>query len=40
MKKRAKVTKVSYLLEDRQKVWLNVCEKDKRPLALLFATLL
>lgn len=39
-KKRAKVTKVCYLPEDRQKVWLDICEKDKRPFALLFATLL
>lgn len=39
-KKRAKVAKVCYLPEDRQKVWLDVCEKDKRPFALLFATLL
>lgn len=36
-KKRAKVC---YLPEDRQKVWLDVCEEDKRPFALLFATLL
>ncbi len=39
-KKRAKVAKVCYLPEDRQKVWLDVCEEDKRPFALLFATLL
>ena len=39
-KKRAKVTKVCYLPEERQKVWLDICEKDKRPFALLFATLL
>lgn len=39
-KKRAKVTKVCYLPEDRQKVWLDVCEEDNRSFALLFATLL
>lgn len=39
-KKKAKVAKVCYLQEDRQRVWLNVCEKDKRSFALLFATLL
>ena len=39
-KKRAKVTKGCYLPEERQKVWLDVCEQDKRPFALLFATLL
>lgn len=39
-KKRAKIAKVCYLPEDRQKVWLDVCEEDKRPFALLFATLL
>ena len=34
------MAKVCYLPEDTQKVWLDVCEKDKRPFALLFATLL
>ena len=39
-KKRAKKAKIPYLPADRQKVWLDICEEDKREFALLFATLL
>lgn len=39
-KKRAKKAKIPYLPAERQKVWLDICEKDKREFALLFATLL
>ena len=39
-KKRAKKAKIPYLPADRQEVWLDICEKDKREFALLFATLL
>lgn len=39
-KKRAKKAKIPYLSADRQEVWLDICEKDKREFALLFATLL
>lgn len=39
-KKRAKKAKIPYLPSDRQSVWLDICENDKREFALLFATLL
>ena len=39
-KKRAKKAKIPYLTLERQEVWLDICEKDKREFALLFATLL
>ena len=39
-KKRAKKAKIPYLTADRQTVWLDICENDKREFALLFATLL
>jgi hypothetical protein len=39
-KKRAKKAKIPYLSEERQGVWLDICEKDKRQFAYLFATLL
>lgn len=39
-KKRARKAKIPYLTVDRQEVWLDICEKDKREFALLFATLL
>lgn len=37
-KKRAKKAKIPYLSADRQEMWLDICEKDKREFALLFAT--
>ena len=39
-KKRAKKTKIPYLTAERQEVWLDICENDKREFAYLFATLL
>ena len=39
-KKRAKKAKIPYLPSDRQEIWLDICEKDKREFAYLFATLL
>ena len=39
-KKRAKKAKIPYLTSERQSVWLDICENDKREFALLFATLL
>lgn len=39
-KKRAKKAKIPYLSAERQSVWLDILENDKREFALLFATLL
>lgn len=39
-KKRAKKAKIPYLSSERQQIWLDICEKDKREFAYLFATLL
>lgn len=39
-KKRSTKAKIPYLTEERQKVWLDVFENDKREFALLFALLL
>lgn len=39
-KKRAKKAKIPYLSKDRQEVWLDILENDKREFALLFAALL
>ncbi len=39
-RKRTSKTKISYLNEERQQVWIDACEKDNRGFALLFATLI
>lgn len=39
-KKRTKKAQIPYLTEERQKVWLDILERDKRDFSLLFATLL
>lgn len=39
-KKRATKTKINYLSEERQQVWIKTCEEDGRGFALLFATLI
>lgn len=39
-KKRSTKAKIPYLKEDRQQVWLNILESDKREFLLLFALLL
>ena len=39
-KKRTKKAQIPYLPKDRQAVWLDILEEDKRGFALLFATLL
>lgn len=39
-KKRSTKTKIPYLKEERQKIWLDILEKDKRQFCLLFALLL
>lgn len=39
-KKRTKKLQIPYLTAERQEVWINVCEQDKRDFAILFATLI
>lgn len=39
-RKRSKKAKIPYLTEERQLVWLDILENDKREFCLLFATLL
>jgi len=39
-KKRTTKSKINYLNEDRQNLWIDICEKDSRGFALLFATLI
>lgn len=39
-KKRSTKTKINYLSEERQQVWIKTCEEDGRGFALLFATLI
>ena len=39
-RKRSKKTKLVYLPEERQPIWLDILEQDGRPFCKLFATLL